>query len=125
MGIKRNLLWIDCFGGLAAGALFLLAADFFVNLHRLPFELILVIGIANVVYGSFSLSLALRKTRPLVLIKLLAIANMVWLPIIFSFGFWQINSASIWGLAHLFGEGIYVGALGFIEWQNKEDLLTI
>ena len=34
------------------------------------------------------------------------------------------DAASIFGLAHLFAEAIFVGGLGCIEWINRDSLVT-
>ena len=101
----------------------LVASYWLAKLYYLPIELIVLIGIVNLAYGSFSLVLSFQDERPMNLIKSLAIANLSWAGVIASMGVWHIDSASVFGLTHLFGEGIYVGVLGYCEWRYRE-LLT-
>ena len=51
------------------------------------------------------------------MVKVLAIANMLWLIVCLAIviAFWQ--QISVLGLLHVVGEGIYVFALGLTEWK--------
>lgn len=120
-----NLLWLDCSGGLFVGVIVLAIYPLLANWHSLPSTLIVVMGLANLVYGCYSLSLARRQQRPLHLIQLLAIANMTWGIVCFClFGIWW-ESVSLLGAIHLIGEGIYVGGLGLLEWRWREALTNV
>ena len=79
-------------------------------------------GIANLVYGFYSLYVTTQKPRPLRLVQILAVANMAWLIACLSIAtfFWQ--EISILGLVHVVGEGIYVAALGAVEWKFQKNL---
>ena len=88
-------------------------------------NLLLLIGVVNLLYGSFSLPLARRRQRPLVLIQLLAVANLAWaLFFCFRWAYVYGDTASLFGLAHFVGEGIWVGGLGVLEWRWRESLQT-
>ena len=121
--VRRNLLWIDCTAGLLVGVLVLMLADYLSSWYGLPKGLIFFLGVMNIAYGSYSLSLALRKKRPLYLIKVLAAGNMLWTVVCTVLVLAFLNVASPVGLALLLAEGIFVGGLGLIEWQSR-DLLT-
>lgn len=123
MDYRTKLLWIDCCSGLLAGLIVLVASRILANCHSLPVGLIVFTGVANLAYGSFSLSLALRQNRPMTLIKFLAWANILWAVACIVFMFTWNESISLSGRIHLVGEGIYVGGLGLLEWRNR-NLLT-
>ncbi|MEO0857851.1 MAG: hypothetical protein AAFY55_13490 [Bacteroidota bacterium] len=120
---RRNLLWIDCSGALAVGVLVLALSGWLADLHGLPRSVLLFTGVMNLVYGSFSLSLARRTVRPKPLLSLLASANMAWPLVCIALVVLHRATIGPTGLLHLLGEAIYVGGLGFVEWRSR-DLLT-
>jgi hypothetical protein len=122
---KTNLLWIDCLAALLAGVAVLALYKWLAPIYRLPENLLLAIGVVNVIYGVYSLSLAAaphRRTR--FRIAALACANMGWAPVCFALGVAWLETASPFGLAQLFGEGLFVGTLGFLEWRARAALVA-
>lgn len=89
----------------------------------LPRGLLLFTGVVNLVYGSYSFSLATRRHRPAGLITALVVANFAWVPVCFSLAIVYAGSATPFGLLHLGGEGVFVGLLALLEWRNR-DLLV-
>ena len=71
-----KLLWIDCVGAALAGVIVLALSGWLGRLEGLPQGALVFTGIANLLYGACSCSLAVRATRPMPQIKLLALANM-------------------------------------------------
>lgn len=122
--LTKNLLWIDCVGGLAAGLAVLALSGWVSRLYGLPQSVVLFICGANLAYGSFSLTLALRLLpRSEGFIKFLAGANMFW-PLVCAFlTATNFGTASIFGLGHLIGEAFYVGGLGWVEWKYRRLLI--
>jgi hypothetical protein len=120
MDLRRKILWIDSCGGLVAGAAVLLLSGWLSERYVLPQDLLRLIGGANVGYGLYSLFLASRPRRSGVLILLLVIANLVWAAACLRWAVAYNESASLFGLAHLGGEGVYVGALACLEWRWRE-----
>lgn len=116
MFIARKLLWIDCSAAAVAGITVLALSGWLSRLHTLPQELLLFIGTVNLLYASYSFTLALRAERPLFLIKVLVCANTAWAVVclILAVTFW--GHASPWGIAHLVGEAVFVGGLAEMEW---------
>lgn len=94
------------------------------SLEGLPRGLLLFTGVVNLLYGSYSFSLAIRPHRPERLIKLLVIANLAWVPVCFSLAVVHSATATPFGYTHLVGEGVFVGLLAMLEWQNRSLLLT-
>jgi len=123
MSLKTNLLWVDGIGGLAVGVLVLALASWLSSLHGLPKNLIVFLGVANLVYGSYSTSLAFRSRRPRKWVVFLVFANILWGVLCLSLFLKFNQTIAITGVLHLVGEGIYVGGLGYLEWRWKEFLI--
>jgi len=124
MTLLRRLLWVDCTAAALAGVLVLTFSGWLSRLHGLPQDLLLFTGVVNLLYGSYSFSLAVRTERPLALIKLLAVANMGWAVVCIGLATAYGQQATVFGLVHLIGEAIFVGGLGLLEWRQRYQLLT-
>ena len=124
MRVLRSLLWIDCGAGLLDGALTLAFSGWLSRLYALPVDLLIVMGVANVMYGTFSFSLARRGFRPRALIVLLVVANALWAGLCGLTAIVVAANASKFGLAHLLVESLLVGGLARLEWRNRELLLV-
>lgn len=124
MYILRKLLWVDCTAAALAGVTVLALSGWLSRLYALPHGLLLFVGTANLLYASFSFSLALRAARPLFLIKLLVFANAAWVVACMGLAasFW--NQATGFGVAQLIGEALFVGALAALEWNQRHQLAT-
>jgi hypothetical protein len=94
------------------------------RLEGLPQELLVVTGAVNLLYGSYSLSLAVRAERPMRLIKLLIVANLAWAPVCLMLLAVYAATATPFAYLHLGGEAIYVGTLAVFEWRYRELLRT-
>lgn len=118
----RRLLWIDCAAGALAGVAVLALIPWLSRLYALPRGLLLFVAAANLLYASYSFSLACRATRPMPLVKLLVFANAAWVPVCLGLAAAYWGRASVFGLAHLVGEAFFVGALAALEWSQREQL---
>ena len=120
----KNLLWVDCIAGALAGVTVLMLSGWLSSLHGLPRELLLLNGVVNVLYASYSFSLAVRARRPRSLINLLVFANLAWAVVCL----WLVGvfagSATVFGIGHLVGEAVFVGGLAGLEWRWRDQLLT-
>ena len=121
---RRQLLWVDGLGGAVAGVAMLTMGGWLSEWYQLPRELLFLMGWVNLAYGSYSLSLAMRSKRPKPLILLLVVANLVWTVFCLRWAVVFSETASFLGLAHLVGEGLYVGGLACLEWRWRELLRT-
>ena len=101
----------------------LILSGFLAPWYGLPHGLLIAIGVANLAYGCYSLSLASREKRPMYLILLLIGGNSAWVVFCVVSAIYFRQSASILGLAHLLGEASIVGTLAFLEWRWRESLL--
>lgn len=124
MRLSTSLLWIDCTGALVAGIVVLTLSGWLSTLYRLPLGLVITMGIANLVYGGFSFSLARRRMRPRALLRVLVAANLCWALFCAMTTVMVATRASYFGLAHLILEGMYVGGLGMLEWTHRVALET-
>lgn len=120
----RNLLWVDCIAGALAGVTVLMFSGWLSSLHALPRELLLLNGAVNLLYASYSFSLARRGRRPRSLINLLVFANLAWAVVCL----WLIRifagSATWFGIGHLVAEAVFVGGLAGLQWKWRDQLLT-
>ena len=119
MNLRRRILWIDGIAALLAGALLLVAADWLEAWYNIDRETLSFIALVNLAYATYSLSIAMLKKRPIVLIVLLVIANLTWSINCLRLAYLFRDTASVFGLTHLVGEAIFVGGLAFLEWRYR------
>lgn len=122
--MRRKILWIDCIAAALAGVLVLLFLDFLSALHGLPRSLLLFVGIVNLIYACYGFSLATRTYRSPSMILLLVAGNLVWAAVCAGFAVHFFSSATVWGIAHLAGEALFVGRLATLEWRWRATLAT-
>ena len=122
MRLSRTLLWIDSGAALLAGVAVLALATRLSELYALPRALLLGMGAANLTYGLFSGSLARRARRPPRLLVALVVANAAWAGLCGAAALGLADRATAFGLAHLVGEGLFVGGLAALEWRQREPL---
>lgn len=124
MNWRYKLLRIDSVGGLIVGLVMLLLSDYLASWYGLSRGFIIFIALVNIIYGCYSFSLLVRVKRPLSLIVLLVIANLVWAVLCMLWVVIFAQTASFFGIAHLLGEAVFVGGLAYLEWRNRDLLLT-
>ncbi len=115
----RKILWLDAGAACAAGLVVLTLHDWIAALHRFPRALVLVVGGANVVYASYSgslaaLSSAARAPRRAA-VDVLVAANLAWSFVCAALLVRTWPFASGWGSAHVALEGCFVAALAALE----------
>lgn len=93
------------------------------NLEGMPRGVLLFSGAVNLLYASYSFSLAVRAERPMRLIKLLVFANAAWVPVCVGLLVAFSATATPFAYLHFIGEAVYVGGLAVLEWRNRELLL--
>lgn len=120
--LLRRLLWIDGSAGLLVGVAVLLLRERLVAWYGLPRGLLTAAGLANLLYGVYSLSLASRAVRPVGLIGLLVAANAAWAVVCVVLVVLYGRQATLLGLGHLIGEGLFVSGLAALEWRWRERL---
>ena len=121
---SKQLLWVDCTAGALVGIAVIAFSGWLSQLEGLPREVLLFTGGVNLLYASYSFSLAVRAERPMLLIKLLMFANLAWVPVCLGLAVTFFWSATPLGFMHLVGEAIFVGGLALLEWRQRKLLLT-
>ena len=122
MRLTPHLLWIDSGAGLIAGIFVVLFSTWLGELYGLPRSMILFAGAANLVFGCFSGMLARQRRRPPALLVLLVVGNATWALLCGVAAVMLADRLSGYGLAHLLGEGIFVGGLAALEWRARHHL---
>lgn len=120
----KKLLWVDCTGGALAGVAVITLSGWLSDLEGLPQDVLLFTGVVNLLYASYSFSLAVRPERPMRLIKRLVVANLAWTPVCLGLLVAFAATATPLAFLHLLGEAVYVGGLALLEWRHRELLLT-
>lgn len=120
--VAKQLLWIDCLGGLLVGALVLSFHQWLSKVENLPVAVVLFMGIANLAYGAFSLYVTTRTPRPIGLVGLLATANRLWLLVCLAIAAVWFEQISAIGIGLVLAEGLYVATLGQAEWRLRREL---
>jgi hypothetical protein len=124
MQIIRNLLWIDCTAGALAGMLVFSFSGWLARLYSIPEGILYFTGTINLLYAAYSFSLAIRPTRPRVLIIMLAAANGIWTLVCLGIATYFFETATFFGIGQLVGEAIFVGGLASLDWKWREQLLS-
>ncbi|MEP0548894.1 MAG: hypothetical protein ABJF88_18310 [Rhodothermales bacterium] len=124
MPILRKLLWVDCTAGAVVGVTVIGLSGWLSRLEGLPQDVLLFTGVMNLLYASYSFSLAVRSERPMRLVKLLVFANLAWVPVCLGLAAAFAESATPFGFVHLVGEAFFVGGLAVLEWRHRDLLLT-
>ena len=122
--LARHLLWVDCTAGAVVGAAVLALAEWLSGVEGLPVGVLRFTGAANLAYAAYSFSLAVRNRRPKGLVVALVVANVTWAVVCLGLALTFGASATGLGLAHLLGEGVFVGGLAWAEWTNWAVLVT-
>ena len=60
---RPRILWLDCLGGLIVGIVVVAICQPLSNWECLPVSIMMGMGIANLIYGCFSLFVTLRRPR--------------------------------------------------------------
>lgn len=120
--LVQRLLWIDGSAALAAGTFVLLARRVLATSYAMPLDVITAVGLVNVGYAAFSLTLASRSRRPLALVVTLAAANATWACVCVWIALRYQHIATAPGLAHVLFEAAFVAALAMLEWRYRTAL---
>ncbi len=120
-GRGRALLWFDGGAAITGGVLVVAFRELLAGLYAFPDDLLLFLGLSNLAYGSYSITLAtltsMGKTASRRSVELLVIANSGWVVVcaIVLVSGWP--SATAFGLAHVGAEALFVGSLAFAEYR--------
>ena len=118
----RAILWLDGSAACVAGLVVLALHEALAQLHAFPPALVLFIGAVNLAYSCYSGTLAFRASRGHTpsrrAIGILVVANLAWVAVCAAIVAITASTASIFGLAHVGLEGLFVGALAIVEYRR-------
>lgn len=120
----RQLPWIDASGGLLVGTAMLVLRPLLVGFYGLSLTLITAIAVANLLYSIPGFAIGLSRPRPAWLLQLLIAANLAWFGVCVVLATVVWSSATMFGLAHLLAEGLYVAALALFERKHRAVILA-
>lgn len=120
----RKLLWVDCIAGGLVGVAVLALHGWLAPFYGLPEAVVLTMGAANLAYATYSFSLARRAQRPMALLVVLVVANATWAVLCVAAAAYFAGTATVFGMAQLLGEGLFVGGLAALEWRYRDQLQT-
>lgn len=120
----HRLLWIDCVAGAVVGVVVLSASGWLSGMLGLPVELLWITGAANLLYASYSFSLARRSRRSMRSVLFLIGANAAWPLLCVRWMIVHASTITALGVAHLLAEAAFVGGLAVLEWRCRNALAT-
>ncbi len=121
---SSRLLWVDCTAAALAGALVLALNGWLGRLYALPLDLLHVLGAVSLVYAAYSFSLARRADRTVLQVEVLVYANAFWVVVCLGLALYFWARASVFGIAHLIVEAVFVGVLAVQEWGERVRLAS-
>lgn len=119
---QRYILRIDGSAGLIAGIVVWLLRDTLIGLYQIPPWLLTVHITANLVYGISASLIASWQHRPIGAVVALSVANLLWATVCLVTAVLRAPTASLFGIGHFVGEGLFVGTLGVLEWRWRHAL---
>ncbi len=122
-GWARKLPWIDGFAGLTVGLFMFALREPLSAFYGLSAGVVSFIASANVAYSVFGLCLGALRRKPRALLYWLIFANFLWSVVCVVLLARVSSSASLFGLAHIALEGLFVSGLGFLEIRNRREIL--
>ena len=125
-GLLRDpvrLLWIDATSAATAGVAVLALGDWLSALYRLPYPLLAFIAAMNLLYASYSFSLARRRERTAPWVTALIVGNLAWAGVCVGMAWRFAGEASGFAMLHFIGEAVFVGGLAVWEWRWRARLV--
>jgi hypothetical protein len=111
--------------GAFVGVLVLSFSEWLSRLYSLPLGILYSMGVVNLIYATYSYSLAKRRARPKAMIILLAAANGVWTFVCLGLAAYFFEAATFLGIGLLLVEAIFVGSMASLEWKWRDQLLSM
>jgi hypothetical protein len=110
---------VDAVAGLVVGGVGLALTGMGVRGEVLGLSqaVLFVVGGANILYGSFALSIVVPSPPKTSRIALLIAANLVWCAGCLLLLAHHADGASLLGRVYLLGEAVFVGGLAALEWR--------
>ena len=112
----RRVLWLDAATGVATGSLQLLLSGFLAALLGLPETLIVVSGWLMFGYAAGIVLITSRSWMPPAAVRLLVIANGLWVLGCLALLFGDIVTPTLSGKAFIAVQAVAVGLLAELQW---------
>lgn len=111
------MLWLDCCAGAVVGffGLSLTFGSILGPLTGLPGWVLVLMGSANLLYASFSLSIASAAGLRARAVRFLVLANALWSLVCLSLACAYLGAATTLGMIYLVAEAAFVAFLAFLE----------
>lgn len=122
---NARLVQFDGLAGLTAGVVVLAMSPWLAAWYDLPVSVLIFTGVMNLIYGTYSSSLgrvARWRTRRAILA--LIFANALWPVVCGLLVAYFRERISVFGVAHLLGEAVFVGGLAIWEWRWRGALAS-
>jgi len=120
-GADRILL-VDWAGATLVGFATIALREWLSALSGLPRSVLVGVGLANLVYGAYSLILWRHPARSMSLVVALIVAKLTWSIVCLSLLWAHWNLVTPIAVLHLGGEAVYVGVLALLEWRLRASL---
>jgi len=119
----KRLLWIDGLAAFSAGVLVLFLHRILSPFYGISIRVLLVIACVNLLYSSLGLSLAMRKKKPNTWVTVLIAANFTWAICCAALAYYVAPTASVFGIAHILFEGVFVAGLATLELRHRNSII--
>jgi|CXWL01.1.fsa_nt_gi hypothetical protein len=116
----KKLLWTDGIAALLAGIILLIFSSRLSVFFNLPESLVKTQGIINLLYCSYSLSLARRTVNSKRSIYILALANAAYALFGICLLLYFFKTASLYGIVYLIAEVLFIGLLSVLERKKNK-----
>lgn len=113
-----TLIWIDGMAALLSGCFVLAFRGQLAPWFNLPEQLLLAMCWVSFGYAAYSIRLAMQKTKPTKWLKVLVAANSIWAVLCIAIAIYFSDTATLWGIAYLSLESLFVAALAVLEWKQ-------
>ena len=114
----NTLIWIDANAALLSGCFVLAFRGQLAPWFNLPERLLFSMCCVSFGYAAYSLRLAMQKSKPVKWLKVLVAANSVWAVLCLVIAVCFSATATIWGIAYLILESLFVATLAVLEWKQ-------
>jgi hypothetical protein len=121
----RSLPLIDGVAALSAGALLLVVRGVLTHLYGVSSQFLTTIAVVNLLYSVLGLTLGMLGRRPAWLLAALICANLGWAAICIVLTTRAPVGMTLWGHAHLVGEGASVAVLAVLELRYRRSILEL
>ncbi|WP_171040252.1 hypothetical protein [Pseudoalteromonas sp. S2755] len=93
-------------------------------IYHIPEQTIIFIAVSNLLYGWYSFSLAIQKSRSIKRLQLLVFGNLFWAFVCVGVVVQYFNVASLIGIAFIVCEAMFVIMLAYFEWNYRYELVS-